>query len=130
MEEKNIREIISQKQEQLNAASKALKKEFFGIDNTIDQIIEAVSSWFLFPNIQRRPVIVNLWGLTGVGKSSLISQLTNLLGFKSKHYRFDLGEKSANDWVIKRNLTEIFSRANGFPVILTFDEFQHARTYR
>ena len=128
MVEKNIREIISHKQEQLNAASKALKKEFFGIDDTIDQIIEAVSSWFLFPNIQRRPVIVNLWGLTGVGKSSLISQLTNLLGFKSKHYRFDLGEKSANDWVIKHNLTEIFSRANGFPVILTFDEFQHART--
>ena len=49
MEENNIRSIIAHKQEQLNAASKALKKEFFGIDNTIDQIIEAVSSWFLFP---------------------------------------------------------------------------------
>ena len=128
MEENNIRFLIAQKQEQLNAASKSLKTEFFGIDSTIDQIIEAISSWFLFPNIQRRPVIVNLWGLTGVGKSSLVSQLASLLDFKSKFYRFDLGEKSASEWVIKRNLTEIFGRANGFPVILAFDEFQHART--
>ena len=69
-----------------------LKQEFFGIDGVIDEVVEAISSWYLFPEIQEKPVIVNLWGMTGVGKSSLIRRLSGLIGFSKKLFWFDLGE--------------------------------------
>lgn len=112
----------------LAAAGQTLKSEFIGLDRVIDDVIECLSSWFLFPNLHDRPIIVNLWGMTGVGKSSLVKRLSQLIGFGKKYYRFDIGEKSFNEWVVKHNLTEIYKRENGQPVILAFDEFQHART--
>ena len=112
----------------LAKAAETLKSEFIGLDKVIDDVIESISSWFLFPNLQDRPVIVNLWGMTGVGKSSLVKRLSQLIGFNKKYYRFDIGEKSVSEWIIKKNLTEIYERDNGVPVILAFDEFQHART--
>ena len=105
-----------------------LKQEFFGIDGVIDEVVEAISSWYLFPEIQEKPVIVNLWGMTGVGKSSLIRRLSGLIGFSKKLFWFDLGETSDRDWVIRRTLNELFENENGYPVILCFDEFQHGRT--
>lgn len=51
-----------------------------------------INSWFLFPEMQDRPVIINLWGLTGIGKTSLIKRLVELLNFSEHYFRFDLGE--------------------------------------
>ena len=69
------REEILHKQTLLNKAREQLKKEFVGIDKVIDEIVNAISGWFCFPSMQKRPVVANLWGLTGVGKSSLIQRL-------------------------------------------------------
>jgi len=62
----NSNEIIK-KRDLLTQASIILKKEFFGMDSAIDQIIESISSWYFFPHMQERPVVLNLWGMTGVG---------------------------------------------------------------
>ena len=112
----------------LERAKVQLKQEFFGIDGVIDEVVEAISSWYLFPDIQEKPVIVNLWGMTGVGKTSLISRLSELIGFSKRTFWFDLGETSEQDWATRRILNGIFENENGYPVILCFDEFQHSRT--
>ena len=70
------------KQAVLDNARKVLKQEFIGIDKIIDEIIDNVSSWFFLPNLQEKPVIVNLWGLTGVGKTSLVNRLVELIDFE------------------------------------------------
>lgn|GEM_PF-289011 len=119
---------IPERMEILERAKEQLKQEFFGIDRVIDEVVEAISSWYLFPEIQEKPVIVNLWGMTGVGKSSLVRRLSELIGFSKKLFWFDLGETSDRDWVIRRTLNELFENENGYPVILCFDEFQHGRT--
>ncbi|MCB0537562.1 MAG: hypothetical protein KDE33_08540 [Bacteroidetes bacterium] len=119
---------IMQKQEILNKANAALKQEFIGIDNVIDEVVDAISSWYLFPDLQEKPVIINLWGLTGVGKSSLVNRLAQLIEFDNKFYNFDLGENDTRNWAIKRQLEEIYENVNGYPVLLALDEFQHART--
>ena len=118
---------IINKQWILIEAKKQLKKEFIGIDNVIDQVIDLCSSWYLLPQLQDRPVVINLWGLTGVGKSSLINRLAVLLNFSEKYYRFNLGENN-NFLSIKDVLSEISANDNDFPIIMAFDEFQHART--
>ncbi|MDA3905142.1 MAG: hypothetical protein PF484_03615 [Bacteroidales bacterium] len=124
----NIHSEIVQRQEILNSTKQQLKKEFIGIDQVIDDAIDSLSSWYLFPNLQDKPVVVNLWGLTGVGKSSLVNRTSELIHFDNKYFRFDLGENDSSGSIIKRQLEEIYENENGFPILIALDEFQHART--
>ncbi len=124
---KKLREEILAKKELLDQARTQLKKEFIGIDQVIDEVIDSVSSWFMFPEMQDKPVIVNLWGMTGVGKSSLIDRLAILLKYESKYFRFDLGEDGDNQ-SLKSKMAKMYVRDNGIPFMFAFDEFQHART--
>jgi Peptidase family M41/C-terminal, D2-small domain, of ClpB protein len=119
---------LLQKQETLDKCKATLKQEFIGIDNVIDEVVDAISSWYLFPDLQEKPVVINLWGLTGVGKSSLVNRLAELINFQDKFFHFDLGEGKTDDWSIKKQLQEIYENENGFPVLLALDEFQHSRT--
>lgn len=125
--QENKEQIIKRK-EILKKAQNQLKKEFVGINNVIDQVIASCSSWYLLPQLQDKPVIVNLWGLTGVGKSSLVNRLVELIAMDQKYYRFDLGNKKSSDWSIESKLSEIYENENGFPIVLAFDEFQHIRS--
>ncbi len=121
------KEILTKK-EILDKARIQLKAEFIGIDRMIDEVIDNVSSWYFFPSLQTKPVIINLWGLTGVGKSSLVKRIAELISFDEKFYHFDLGENNERDCEIKKKLENIYENVNGYPVILALDEFQHAKT--
>jgi predicted Ser/Thr protein kinase len=88
---------LLQKRARLDRAKSRLKAEFFGIDGVIDQLVDAISSWFLTPELQDRPMVVNLWGLTGVGKSSLVMRLSELLDLSKDTYVFDLGEQQSGN---------------------------------
>ncbi len=110
----------------LKRAAIQLKKEFIGINDVIDEIIESISSWYLFPEMQEKPLVVNLWGLTGVGKTSLIIRIAELIQFGEKCYYYNLGEESF--YGMQRQMQEIHHSMNGDPVILVFDEFQNARS--
>ena len=119
---------ITEKQDTLNQTKQTLKEEFVGIDQVIDYVVNSISSWYLFPEIQEKPLVINLWGLTGVGKTSLVKRLSTLLGFEKQFYPFDLGEESKRGSDIKDEMERIFQNKGGYPIILALDEFQHART--
>lgn len=123
----NSGQILAKKQ-RLDEAKKILNKEFIGLSSVIDVIFDSLSSWYLFPEIQERPVIINLWGLTGVGKSSLVQRIAELIDFDKKYFRFDLGASSDRSWDVKNKLEDIYENENGYPVIIGLDEFQHAKT--
>ncbi|PXV66935.1 ClpA/ClpB-like protein [Dysgonomonas alginatilytica] len=119
---------LQKKKEVLNNAVIQLKKEFIGIDGIIDQIANTITSWFFFPEIQDRPIIINLWGLTGIGKTSLIKRLTELIGFSEHYFRFDLGECTSRYYDIQDSFKDIYNNCDGEPFIINLDEFQLART--
>lgn len=119
---------LFEKKERLDNTVIQLKKEFIGIDNVIDQITTAITSWFFFPEIQDRPVIINLWGLTGIGKTSVIKRLTELIGYTEHYFRFDLGECSSQYFDIQDSFKDIYDNCDGAPFIIGLDEFQLART--
>lgn len=123
----NLRKNFLEKEIVLDIARKTLKKEFIGINHIIDEIIDNVSSWFLLPDIQEKPVIINLWGLTGVGKTSLVNRLAELIGFKDSYYRFDLGEKEGS-FSFRDALDELCENNDTSPIIIALDEIQHSRT--
>lgn len=115
------------KQAVLDNARKILKQEFIGINEIIEEIIDNVSSWFFLPDLQEKPVVVNLWGLTGVGKTSLVNRLVELLDFEDSFYRFDLGEKEGS-FSFRDSLDELCKNNDSSPVIIALDEIQHSRT--
>jgi len=61
-------ELLKENEKLLDNASAVLKKEFIGLDDIIDSIIRNIKPWFLFPELQNRPHVVCLWGLTGTGR--------------------------------------------------------------
>jgi cell division protease FtsH len=111
--------------ETLEKAAATLKAEFFGLDEVIDRIIASISGWFFFSGIQDRPCIVNLWGLTGVGKTAVVRRLSELLGFSQHSFRINLAEQASEHFTIRN---EAFGQMSGKPAILILDEFQHFRT--
>jgi cell division protease FtsH len=118
---------LETKKQILENTRKQLKKEFIGVDKPIDQIIDSINSWYLLSDIQDRPFIINLWGLTGVGKTSLINRLVQLIDYNSYYYRIDLGHKKGKDSLTK-TIYELCENKLEKPVIIALDEFQHAKT--
>lgn len=121
-------EHIATKKQLLENAKEQLKKEFIGIDSIIDNVIKSIATWFIFPEIQERPLVVNLWGLTGVGKTALILRLSILLNYEKKIFRFDMGDSHKDAGVLKDRLKNIFKNKNKAPLMLMMDEFQYAKT--
>lgn len=62
---------IAERQAVLEAAAARMKEEFVGIDGVIDTLITYVRPWFLFPQLQERPVVINLWGSPSKSAPSL-----------------------------------------------------------
>ena len=119
---------LSKKQELLNNAVSQLKKEFVGIDIVIDRIAASISSWFFFPEMQERPVIINLWGLTGIGKTSVVKRLAESIEFAEHYFHYDLGESSKKYYDMQDSFKDIYDNCDGEPFIIGLDEFQLART--
>lgn len=122
------KEHLKEKKNILDKAVIQMKKEFIGIDSVIDQISKDISSWFYFPEMQDRPVIINLWGLTGIGKTSVVKRFAELIGFNEHYFRFDLGQCTDRGYDLQDSFKDIYENCNGEPFIIGMDEFQLART--
>ena len=114
----------------LNGQNRNLKNEFFGIDNVIDRVIDLISSWYSLPQLQTKPLIINLWGMTGIGKTSLVERIVSLLEIDDKHFTFDLGDSDNlnRHFGLRSTLEEIYKIHENSPIILSFDEFQYSRS--
>ncbi len=124
----SAKEIIDAKRGLLNNATKQLKKEFIGINGIIDELADAILPWWLFPENQMRPLIINLWGMTGSGKTALIKRLCMLLSYENFLLRFDMGEFGASSSFLKYSLTRQLIQFSGTSPIIVLDEFQFAKT--
>ncbi len=128
----DLRACLTERTRQLQEAGAALKRELFGIDPVIDQVIESVRAWYVLPQLITRPVIVCLWGLTGTGKTQLVRQLAKHLGFYDRFVEvqmdgFSHGASRYNASSVAGMLAQS-NVAEGEPGILVLDEFQRYRT--
>ena len=113
----------------LQHAKEILKSEFAGIDGVIDQFIDTARPWYIFPDLQERPLVINLWGMTGTGKTSLVKRFVELIEWQS-YFHCDMGESAEYKWSLRNRFSDLHSHRNGLPLIIGFDEFQHARTIK
>lgn len=127
---KEDKKIFLEKHKQLIEVKKQLKKEFVGLNDIIDEVIELIEPWYLFPDAQFRPTVINLFGMTGTGKTSLVARIFELLDMPSV-LRFDTGE-----WVEKTEyqLSHTISsqikniKKDNIRPVFVLDEFQLGRT--
>lgn len=123
------KESIRLKKEKLAEIKLKLKNDFVGIDDIIDNLFEYIQIWYLMPNILSRPVIVCLWGMTGVGKTDLIRKLVKYLDFQDRFAEVELGNSDGTSYyssVVK--LLEQFGVHDERPSIALFDEIQRFYT--
>lgn len=129
MENNNLYQLITEKKQQLIQVKTTLKKEFVGLELIIDEVIDLLMPWFLFPDAQLRPTIINMWGLTGSGKTALVNRIIELLDYKRLYVQMDMGEFESDSatW-IKNMFTDELEFFHEQPGVICFDEFQFARS--
>lgn len=121
-------ELIKEKEQLLLNCSSILKKEFIGIDNVIDQVMNNIKAWYIYPELIMRPLVINLWGMTGCGKTSLVNRICELLEINNNKIYCNLaklGEYTSS--YIEDEFNSQLENRNGQPVFV-FDEFQFAAT--
>lgn len=123
----NLEEINTKKQ-RLETIKIELKREFIGIDYIIEELVDYIQIWYLMPEILTRPIIVNLWGMTGVGKTDLIRKLVSKLAYQDRFVEVELsnGESTWNSNV--SSILETNGINNAKPAIVLFDEIQRFYT--
>lgn len=115
--------ILREKRKKLNQAKTTLCSEFIGLETIIDEIVNTITPWYLMPEWHKSPLVVNLWGLTGTGKTSLVTRLSELIDFNDRTFQINLSQSSNRDV-----FNEIKGYRNGEQMILIMDEFQLFRT--
>lgn len=123
-------QLIRNRRRKLQEAGKRLKKHFVGLDEVIDRILSHIESWYVMPEIITRPVIVNLWGMTGVGKTDLVRRLVKYLDFEDRFVEIQMEGQGGVSWDEKsvRRKLMYSSIEEGEPGILLMDEIQRFRT--
>lgn len=129
MEKNKLHQEIILKKEKLRDISLELKTQFIGLDEIIDEVMSLVSAWYVFPQAQLRPMVINLWGMTGSGKTALVKKLVELLEYKKLYAQVDMGEFESDSasW-FKNTLTDDLEFFHEKPCVICLDEFQFART--
>jgi cell division protease FtsH len=117
---------FSRTSSRLDQLRHSLKTEFIGLEEIIDQFVDAVTPWCMMQDTQARPLVVNLWGLTGVGKTSLVRRFLQLWNEEEQVLWFNLGSKGYFKEIF--NSMQDMRAMDGNPGVIVFDEFQHAKT--
>lgn len=121
-------EEISKKNKAIDNAIIELKKKYVGIDEQIDEIMNNVRTWYCYPELQERPLVVNLWGMSGCGKTDCVKSIAKLLDIESDliYFNFaDISEKSA--WEVQQDIEDNVGNSKSNRMFV-YDEFQYAAT--
>lgn len=107
-----------------------LRNQFVGREAAIDYLHQEFCNWQQLCDLQTRPRIVNLWGMTGLGKTSLVRAFVQQMGLGDQYFHLDMGSRNSNHDI--QNLDEFLAQSQSqnsrLPLIVHLDEFHRAAT--
>ena len=114
-----------EKRQLLDVAKTNIKNKFIGLDQQIDQVFDKIRSWYLYPEFHQGPLVINLWGITGTGKTQLVRDICSEL-------QIGLSEQDVRK-VMDYHPSELIEinnvRSNkSDSICILFDEFQSIQT--
>ena len=119
---------ITDKAKLLEEVSIQLKKEFIGIDYQIDQVLDNLRTWYLFPELQERPMVISLFGMSGCGKTQLVKRISELLHIEEDYVYFNFAKiEEMTSWEIEEAIEDELSNDKPNRMFI-YDEFQYAAT--
>lgn len=120
---------IKERADKLEQIKEKLKEHFVGLNDIIDKFINNVKIWYILPEVQTRPLIVCLWGLTGVGKTDLIRKFVSLANFNDKfiEIQMDVDNSSHYNNKIQDHIENVLDNTSEEGILL-LDEMQRFRT--
>lgn len=111
-------------------AVEVLKREFVGIDSIIDGVVANIKSWYMFPELYKHPLVINLFGMTGTGKTSMVKRLCELIDLESDFFYFNFAEiGECTSWEIEDKIMDELSDEKSNRVFV-YDEFQYGATIK
>ena len=120
---------IKERSDALEVIRLQLKRDFVGIDEIIDNLLEYIRIWYLMPEILTRPIVLCLWGMTGVGKTDLVRRLVRYLDFQDRFAEVELGNSDTTTWYSSvSTILTMNDIVDGKPAIVLFDEIQRFNT--
>jgi Peptidase family M41/ATPase family associated with various cellular activities (AAA) len=123
---------IERKKKKLEKVKAELKKEFVGIDYIIEELVDYIQIWYLMPEVLSRPIIVSLWGMTGVGKTDLVRKMVTKLEYQDRFAEVELSNSESSSYYAYRSSVSGILEGNnlndGKPAIVLFDEIQRFNT--
>ncbi len=120
---------INKRKENLEFTKRELKNHFIGIDKIIDELMDYIQVWYLMPELLTRPVVINLWGMTGVGKTDLIRRMVKCLDYSDRFQEIELSNIDTTSYI--NSVSTILSNNDlndDKPAIILFDEIQRFNT--
>jgi len=66
--------------DKLMAAVEKIKKHFEDCDEQVDRFAQLIAPWYCAPELMSRPIVINMIGMTGVGKTQMFRQFAKELG--------------------------------------------------
>jgi hypothetical protein len=96
-------------------------------DDVARKVLDSVMPWYLHPEVQVRPRVLGLWGMTGTGKTHLVRQLLTALDLDDRTVWLDGGRLARSNFGTNA-LDPVYESHNGRPFVVVIDEFQHARS--
>lgn len=120
---------IKARNDRLDAVGVELRQHFVGIDDIIVDLIDAMRVWYVMPEVLVRPVIINLWGMTGVGKTDLVRKLVKALNLQDRFAEIELSNIDQTQYYSSVTAMLEQNQLNDTePKILFFDEMQRFNT--
>jgi|GEM_PF-3879237 len=113
---------FTQKERQIEEAKHKLKARFIGLDKVIDQLIDSLRTWYHISHFQTRPLVINLWGSVGVGKSQLVKNLINFLGLEDSYFSVNPKDWQTNH--LFESITTLQMTENPVKAVFCIDDFQ------
>ena len=123
------RDEMKARNERLDRAGGELARTFVGIDSIIADLIDSMRVWYVMPEVLARPVIINLWGMTGVGKTDLIRKLVKALELQDRFCEIEMS--NTDETVYYSSVAQVLEQNqmnDSEPKVLLFDEMQRFNT--